>query len=529
MINDEGTGIGNTGTAGQDVNDQSLQTRMLLNEINKMLCFNQEQMKQTIESSIKASTSSIQASLGNQLSDITSHLDTLESRMKSLASSVKTKLSEMELKWKSHDNQLQIINEGQIKCVKQQTHLKSEMDTMKTMIKENKKTIEKIRTEKAKLEVDHQQAIAFRDDELKESQQKIKQLETDNRELKEKIQTLNQAVSKSNKSHEKSHAELDSKIELLGTKSRKNNVIVDGIQETENENLETILLSLTDAVSCDLLPSEIHAIYRFGTARGAKPRSIMVTLESPKAKDKIIQNVKEIKRKSTNKYLWFNKDQTDNTRRRTMLLKRCHALCVKNKHEAILKSDAITLEGKTYKYEELSLLPEKCRPEDTRMVITEDGTGVGFQSELVYLSNFYPCELRYEGQVYSSAEQAFQHIKARDAGYLKLANDILHTNNPYQLKHLGTKVVPKDEWIKSEVQTLKDVVKAKFEQNEVIRKHLINSPYTKFYEMTTSLKWATGVATLHMPVDATAFIGQNHHGLILEQLKQEFLDKSQIK
>lgn len=143
----------------------------------------------------------------------------------------------------------------------------------------------------------------------------------------------------------------------------------------------------------------------------------------------------------------------------------------------------------------------------------------------LYLSNFYPCNLVHEGQSYPSAEQAFQHLKAKDAGDLKLAEDILQMDNPYQLKQLGAKVTPKEKWLENEVQTLKKVVKSKFEQNDALRKRLTESPYTKYYEMTTSLKWASGVTTMNTPLDTTTFQGQNHHGKLLEQLKEEFLAK----
>lgn len=112
----------------------------------------------------------------------------------------------------------------------------------------------------------------------------------------------------------------------------------------------------------------------------------------------------------------------------------------------MLKGDSIVLEGKTYKHNDLTLLPEGCRPENTKLSYTDDGKGVGFQSELVFLSNFYPCEVQYRGHTYSSAEQAFQQRKLIDSGYTKLANEVLESDNPYTQKYTGGKITPTEKW-----------------------------------------------------------------------------------
>lgn len=71
--------------------------------------------------------------------------------------------------------------------------------------------------------------------------------------------------------------------------------------------------------------------------------------------------------------------------------------------------------------------------------------------------------------------------------------------------------------LKNEVKVLKDIVKCKFEQNPSIRRRLLTSSFTKFYEMTTSLKWGTGTGSINFnkPLIEETLKGEKHLGQIL--------------
>lgn len=505
------------------------QTQLFLSEMNKIMYFNQESMKFTMKENITTSSAQISESLGNQLKEISTSLGSLENRMASMETSMNLKITEIKRRMDSYDSKLQNIVTDQKTSKGERADFDAKLSALKSAVHENKQSISNLYHEKKISDSEYQQAIAFRDQELKESQNRILELEKANEGLQKKIETVGKSVFQSTKSCKKQHMDQDAKIDLLDSKSRKNNLIIDGVHETSDENLEQKILDLINAANCKLQNADIHAIFRYGSAKGNKPRPIMVTFSSPKVKDIVIYNIREIKKKSANKHLWFNKDQADTTRRRISLVKRCHALCRKHKYEATLKGETITLDGINYKYSDLTLLPEKCRPEDTKMAYTEDGTGVGFHSEHVYLSNFYPCKVEYEGRIFSSAEQAFQFSKLISAGYTKLANEVMVTDNPHEQKQTGGKITPTEAWYAGEVEVLKNIVQNKFEQNDLLKKRLMTSPYSNFYEMTTSLKWATGVATINTnkPLTVTSFKGENHHGQILKELKEKLLAKQQ--
>lgn len=77
---------------------------------------------------------------------------------------------------------------------------------------------------------------------------------------------------------------------------------------------------------------------------------------------------------------------------------------------------------------------------------TIDGKGLGYSSEHTYLSNFFPVPLRYEGNLYTSVEHAFQHLKVKDAGDDELAEEMMGLTDPYTIKSIGSGTDTKKSW-----------------------------------------------------------------------------------
>lgn len=73
----------------------------------------------------------------------------------------------------------------------------------------------------------------------------------------------------------------------------------------------------------------------------------------------------------------------------------------------------LIVEGQNYRYETLHLLPQNLQLSNikTRLV----GDGLGFQGEVIYLSNFYPATFKLEEHTFVSAEQAYQFLKLEPA------------------------------------------------------------------------------------------------------------------
>lgn len=91
-----------------------------------------------------------------------------------------------------------------------------------------------------------------------------------------------------------------------------------------------------------------------------------------------------------------------------------------------------------------------------------------FRGDYRFLSNFYPCEVEYEGIVYPSVENAFQAAKT-----LNNAERLQFTNvKPGIAKRLGRKVALRHDWEKVKVDIMKELLRKKFSQEPLKSKLL---------------------------------------------------------
>lgn len=264
--------------------------------------------------------------------------------------------------------------------------------------------------------------------------------------------------------------------------------------------------------------------YRLGKVSENSTRPILVTFRDQAIKDNILKNASKIKQLSGNASLWINRDLPELTRRQTANTRRCFNLMKANKHECTVHGTSITFEKKVYQYKDLNDLPVGSRLEDTPQVSVEGGTGICFQSELSYLSSFYPAPLTYRNKEFVSAEQAFQWARAIHAKKFDAAHNILINEDPYVIKKLGEEVGDSETWKLIDVETLRTVTYLKFKQNRRLNDRLRTTDFEKFYECASNQKWGTGV---HLPasreIDITKFTGSNQLGLVITDVKAKLI------
>lgn len=144
------------------------------------------------------------------------------------------------------------------------------------------------------------------------------------------------------------------------------------------------------------------------------------------------------------------------------------------------------IEGKTYHKNELVLLTNdnniKLKNVKTRPI----GSGLGFQSRNSYLSNFYPCQIRINGRLFVSSEQAFQYHKAVICERDDTALAIKSNKDPEEVKKLGDKLDTCPEWKIKKRALMKRVLAHKFKQNLKIRAKLQSIAGMNLLECTTS-------------------------------------------
>ena len=132
-----------------------------------------------------------------------------------------------------------------------------------------------------------------------------------------------------------------------------------------------------------------------------------------------------------------------------------------------------------------------------------------FRGEHYYLSNFYKAPVKYEGILYQNNEAAFQAMKVLDLRHRKSFKML----NPSQAKSKGRRVTLRPDWEDVKECYMYKIVKAKFEQNPILKEKLLSTGNKHLEEGNTwgDRTWGT-----------TNGIGQNKLGIILMQVREEF-------
>lgn len=138
-----------------------------------------------------------------------------------------------------------------------------------------------------------------------------------------------------------------------------------------------------------------------------------------------------------------------------------------------------------------------------------------FSGEYFFLSNFYSAPVKYEGTIYRNNEAAFQAQKCINPANKQKFIDLI----PSEAKRLGRRIELRRDWENVKVSIMKNIVKAKFEQNSKLAEKLIATKDTHLEEGNS---WGDRVwGTVNG-------IGTNKLGKILMEVRNEIIELKKI-
>ena len=120
---------------------------------------------------------------------------------------------------------------------------------------------------------------------------------------------------------------------------------------------------------------------------------------------------------------------------------------------------------------------------------------MGFFGELSPFSNFHPSPFTHKDQNYHCAEQLIQHEKAKLFGDHETGEKILNARSALDCKRIAydTENFDHNHWISNAAQLCKAGIKAKYEQNNILRELLLNTGTKTIVECSKDRDWGTGV------------------------------------
>ena len=133
-----------------------------------------------------------------------------------------------------------------------------------------------------------------------------------------------------------------------------------------------------------------------------------------------------------------------------------------------------------------------------------------FRGKYYFLSNFFPAEVTYNGLTYQNNEAAFQAQKTLS----KEERKSFTTLAPNIAKRKGRQASLRKDWEQVKDRIMEDIVRAKFSQNEGLKKQLLATGDAQLVEGNS---WNDR----YWGVDNRTGIGENHLGVILMKVRSE--------
>lgn len=353
-------------------------------------------------------------------------------------------------------------------------------------------------------------------DQLQKANLEIKLLKDKNHQLEKKLDCLNAAIIET-----KEDVKLVKREVLQNSQALKvANLVIEGLPELENENCKKSVVDVLQVADEMFTVKDIMTAYRVGQSseNADFSRPILVKLGDPMIKQKIMENKGRYMKHEQYSKVFLNDDLPPALKRERQIIreigKRARQLGYTNCKTTASK---IILDGKSYRFDELHLLPQNLQMKNIKT--REIGDGIGFQGEESFLSNFYSVSFKLEEYTFTSAEQAFFFFKARTCKNEEAALVFLGMSNPRKIKSDGDQIPSKAVWEASKEAFMRSIVYSKFNQNHEIREMLLNTGEAPLYECTRNKWWGCGLRFDSPDWNRGKLPGLNKLGKILMEVR----------
>ena len=304
--------------------------------------------------------------------------------------------------------------------------------------------------------------------------------------------------------------------------SRVNNLIIIGKPEVPNEDLREYITALAQSIGTTCEPEEIDAIYRLGRLSQSKNRirPILIRFHSVQKRHDIYRRRFDLKGKTDWQQVWINDDVNESTRRKRNDMRSVSNLCREKQVDCKVHSDGLVIRGVKVHLNEMNKLPDDVSLVKAKTV-ARDGD-IFFQSHHSFLSNMYPAPVHLDNMYFPTAEHAFQHAKAKALYDDKAMAQIMATDCSYEAKKNGDRVRSNQAWENARDQTMRKIVRAKFDQNDDLKIKLVATGNVHLHEATRDLYWGTGATLITRRPAEGKWLGRDKLGKLLDAIRDEY-------
>ena len=331
-------------------------------------------------------------------------------------------------------------------------------------------------------------------------------------------------------------------------------LIINGVIESRNENLAALCLKFVREMDIDIQPEDIEVAYRLGTDPSKyRPRPVKLVLKNEILRDQIYHFKLRLRNTRFFKTIQISLDQQKELRVKMGILKWA-ATNARAQGYILYSSDCrVKIDGVEYDIAHVDEIPEiflgtegatnqtvppppppfnvrrlsmydRARKKSERAI--ELSTGLQktdwcllFFSAGCFLSNFYRCQISFQGYKFKSLEQGYQALMAKTCQNPLIFHEIMETDSPSDAKAKTKGLIKTEEWDRIKLDIMRDLLFCKFKQNRNLYFKLLNTRPHALYECTLDNYWGTGCRLLSVMSVEGDWGGSNHLGILLMHVR----------
>lgn len=351
------------------------------------------------------------------------------------------------------------------------------------------------------------------------TQEQVSTCITDLRKNEDRVLSLEQEL-RSMKAYVE---ELEEYCISLDVAVRKHHLIISGINEAKDESVNLSALRVLQVCFPGLEIVDIDYAYRIGNFSnrdgGRKKRPILVKLVKENHRRETYKNRQALSKSETYSKAFINEDLPQIVNERRADIRAVFLNATEKKQPAKMAGTKIMVNNVTYKHSELNDLPQGLRLVDTKTV--QVAGGLAFCSEQAFLSNFYPCVSKINGQTFDCAEKAYQYARAMNLSAPEQARQIYNAKTARACKKQSHDLTSTDKWDNEKGGIMKLIIQEKFAQNPDLKDKLLATGTNRLIEATQDNYWGAGATIGSKLLNTGKWSGRNELGRILGEVRED--------
>ena len=333
--------------------------------------------------------------------------------------------------------------------------------------------------------------------------------------------------------------QLNIRVSRLENQLLEKNIIIRGVKEAKwehtNTTWEKVLAEISTTVEGNTFEERMSGAERFSIAsvRRVGPRQsmtnrpILVKFHLREDAEYLVKN-----RKHLNKGTFLDYEYTAEVERERRLLRpilKAAREMEEFKGKCRMEGAELIIKSRRYNSQNLHALPAPLS--GFNATSKSDENVLGFFGELNPLSNFHAAPFTVGTTNYHSSEQYIQHMKSELFKDTTTSTAILASSSAFECKQLSRDITNynRDTWLDRAKELSTPGIRAKFEQNPILGRMLLNTGSLKLVESSKDKDWGTGIPiTDDRCLKPDQWANQGILGKILEEVRNHLhhLDRS---